>query len=123
MKSNAKFFNKLKKQFLAHFLSIFPIFSTKKILENLAVTYSFIWVSRVSDKIPRKCVERETDGRTDTISEDPSSYQRGSKNIKHCNGNNSSSFLMYLDKNNLHGKTMPHIFSVDFLGFERDEKS
>ena len=30
---------------------------------------------------------------------------------------------MYLDKNNLHGKTMPHIFSVDFLGFEWDKKS
>ena len=69
-----KFSNKLKKPFLVHFGPFLPIFGQKKIfLENLALSrttsYAFLAPCQISEKtndtIPRKRLNRRTDGRTD----------------------------------------------------------
>ena len=88
-----KFSNKLKKPFLAHFRPFFTILGQKKLFpENPALSrtnlYEFLAPCQISEKtndaIPRKRLDRRTDGRTerrtDPILQDTYGYHRGSKN-------------------------------------------
>ena len=69
-----KFSNKLKKPVLAHFGQIFPILVAKKMFsENPALSRTtsqrILSPCQISEKnnnaIPKKCLERRTDGRTE----------------------------------------------------------
>ena len=76
--------------FLAHIGPFFSILGQKKkfFSENPALSrttsYEFLAPCQISEKtndtIPRKCLDRRTEGRTDTILKDPSGYRRGCKN-------------------------------------------
>ena len=67
-----KFSNKLKKLFLVHFESIFPILEAKKIfLENPTVMHNshgilapYQNLEKTNDTIPRKRPDRQKDGQT-----------------------------------------------------------
>ena len=90
----SKFLNKLKKPCFWPILGLFSQFWGKKIFstDNQALSrtasYEILAPYQISEKIydaiPRKCLCRMTDGRTegqtDSISYDPSGYRQGSKN-------------------------------------------
>ena len=76
---------------MAHVWSIFPILGKKYFfLENLALSrttlYGFLVpcqdLGKTNDTIPRKCLDRwkdgRTEGQTDPISQDPLGYRWGS---------------------------------------------
>ena len=82
VKINDKIFQKIQKiTFLTHFWSIFPLFWAKnffwKIRLSRTTSYGFLAprrnLEKTYDAIPR------TEGRTDPISQDPTSYHQGSK--------------------------------------------
>ena len=81
-----KFSNKLKKPCFWPILGPFSQFWGKKIFpENPALSrttsYEFLATCQISEKtndtIPRKRLDRRTEGRTDPILQDPSGYHRG----------------------------------------------
>ena len=82
VKINDKSFQKIQKiMFLTHFWSIFPLFWAKKFFWKIRLSrttsYGFLAprrnLEKTYDAIPR------TEGRTDPISWDPTSYHQGSK--------------------------------------------